>query len=171
MRPITPIMQRHKWHFVYRHITEGFMMQLETALIAGLIVALPLITLEMWGFVAPGLTRNEKKGFYLAVPLSLFFFFLGLTTAYLILPAAFGYFAGFFVIGSQNIELQQNPATYILFVVKMLVAFGVVFQLPVVLMFLGYVGIVSSSMLKSNWRIALVGCSVLAAVATPSNDA
>jgi sec-independent protein translocase protein TatC len=171
MRPIEPIMRKHGWHWVFRHITEAFMARLEISLVAGLVVAIPLITIEMWGFVAPGLTRTEKKGFYVCVPLSLFFFFLGVTCGYVVLPAAFAYFADFFQVGNQQIELQQNPMQYILFVIKMELAFGIVFQLPVILMFLAYVGMVTSAMLKANWRVALVLCSVVAAVATPSNDA
>jgi sec-independent protein translocase protein TatC len=90
------------------------------------------------------------------------------TCAYLILPSAFSWFAGFIGEGA---VLNQSPVKYITFVVKMLLAFGVVFQLPVVLMFLAWVGIVTSDMLKQNWRSAVVMTSIVAAVATPSNDA
>jgi sec-independent protein translocase protein TatC len=170
-RPMDPIMKQIHAIWVYRHITEAFMVRLQISLVVGLIIALPLITMELWGFVAPGLTRTERKGFYVALPLVIGFFALGLTTGYLILPAAFAYFADFFHDGGVDFQLQQNPIQYIMFVVKMELAFGIVFQLPVVLMALAYVGIVNAAMLKQNWRIAIVACSVVAAVATPSNDA
>jgi sec-independent protein translocase protein TatC len=171
-RPIEPIMRAHHWVWVQRSITAAFVLQLQVSFIAGLIVALPFIMGELWGFIAPGLTRSEKKGFYACVPLTLFFFLLGLSTAYLILPAAFGYFASFFDKGpSQGFVLQQDPLQYMRFVILMELAFGAVFQLPVVLMFLAYIGMVTSEMLKRNWRVAIVGCSVLGMVATPSNDA
>ena len=171
-RPLAPLI--HKYHIVmaYRHITGAFMLQLQVAVIAGLILALPLLTLELWGFVAPGLTREERKGFYFVVPLSLFFFFLGITTAYFILPSAFGYFASFLVSDSGIVNtIYQDPVMYWSFVMKMLLAFGIVFQLPVVLMFLAWIGLVNTRMMKQNWRYAIVGCSVIGAVATPSNDA
>lgn len=171
-RPIEPIMVKHHWVWVHRTITGAFVLKLQVSLIAGLILALPFIMFELWGFIAPGLTRSERKGFYVCVPLTLFFFLLGLTTAYLILPAAFGYFASFFDSGpSQGFMLQQEPLQYMRFVILMELAFGAVFQLPVVLMFLAYIGMVTADMLKRNWRIAIVGCSVLGMVATPSNDA
>jgi sec-independent protein translocase protein TatC len=170
-KPIDPIMTQIHGIWVYRHITEAFMVRLQVSLITGLILALPFITMELWGFVAPGLTRSERKAFYISLPLALGFFALGLLSGYLILPAAFSYFADFFHDGGQSFQLQQNPIQYVLFVVKMELAFGIVFQLPVVLMALAYVGVVNSAMLKSNWRMAIVACSVVAAVATPSNDA
>jgi sec-independent protein translocase protein TatC len=154
--------------FLWTTITEPFMVRMQVSLVGGLILALPLLTLEMWGFVAPGLTPEERRGFHLVVPLSLFFFLLGLTTAYLVLPSAFSWFASF--LGPSD-QLLQNPMRLVVFVVKMLLAFGLVFQLPVVLMFLAWIGVVTSKMLKENWRTALVLTSVIGAVATPSNDA
>jgi sec-independent protein translocase protein TatC len=167
-KPFDPLVQKYHVKLVFEHITGPFMLHLQIAVISGLILALPFLTLEMWGFVAPGLTREERKGFYFVVPLSLFFFFLGVATAYVILPSAFSYFASFLIPGT---ILYQDPVKYWTFVAKMLLAFGIVFQLPVVLMFLGWIGLVDTRMMKKNWRHAIVGCSVLAAVATPSNDA
>jgi sec-independent protein translocase protein TatC len=170
--PIAPIVKKYGIQLVFRHIIGPFMLRLQVSIIAGLILALPALTLELWGFVAPGLTPSERKGFYFVVPLSLFFFFLGVTTAYLILPMALGYFASFIPTthGVPN-TVYQDPVMYWGFVMKMLLAFGIVFQLPVVLMFLAWIGLVTSRMLKQNWRYAVVGCSVVGAVATPSNDA
>jgi len=172
LQPVKPILDKTKSEIVWLHIMDPFMFRLQLSLIAGLIAAIPLITFELWGFIAPGLTRTEKKAFYFTVPLAFFFFFLGLTCAYLVLPSAFAYFAGFLdpVAGVQP-KLLQDPVKYISFVAKMLLAFGICFQLPVVLMFLGYAGIVTSASLKQHWRAALVVCAVVAAVATPSNDA
>jgi sec-independent protein translocase protein TatC len=153
--------------YIWQTIQEPFLVRMQVSLVAGLVLALPLLTLEMWGFVAPGLTPEEKRGFHVVVPLSLFFFLVGVTMAYLILPSAFAWFASFLGAGT----LYQNPQRLILFVVKMMLAFGVVFQLPVVLMFLAWIGVVSSKTLKENWRTALVLTSVLGAVATPSQDA
>lgn len=173
MAPANVAMKQIGGIWMYRHITSAFMAQFQISLVAGLVIALPLMTLELWGFIAPGLTRTERRGFYVCVPLSLFFFAFGITCGYLSLPMAFGYFASFFLPqeGGAGFGLQQDPIQYLLFVVKMLVGFGLVFQLPVILMFLGYIGMVTSATLKAHWRLALVACSVIAAVATPSPDA
>lgn len=170
--PLDPIVRKYHIVMAFKHITGPFMLKLQVSVIAGLILALPLLTLELWGFIAPGLTTDERKGFYFVVPLSLFFFGLGVLTAYFILPSAFGYFASF-LVSSDNVTttVYQDPVMYWTFVMKMILAFGIVFQLPVVLMFLAWIGLITSRMLKQNWRYAVVGCSVVGAVATPSNDA
>ncbi len=171
-RPLGGLVKEKGIEFAFRHITGPFFLQLQVSVIAGLILAIPLITLELWGFIAPGLMPNERKGFYFVVPLSLFFFFLGISTAYFVLPSAFAYFASFIIsTGPAQTRVLQDPVLYWSFVMKMILAFGIVFQLPVVLMFLGWIGLVTSSMLKKNWRHSIVLCSVVAAVATPSNDA
>lgn len=154
--------------FLWTNVTQPFMVQMQISLVGGLILALPLVTLELWGFVAPGLTRQERKGLHLVVPLSLFFFLMGVASAYFILPSAFKWFVSF--IKADEV-LRQNPMQYVLFVVKMMLAFGLVFQLPVILMFLAWIGLVNTRLLKENWRTALVLTSVVGAVATPSQDA
>jgi sec-independent protein translocase protein TatC len=147
------------------------MVRMQVSLITGAILALPFVTLELWGFVAPGLTPDEKKGFHVVVPLSLLFFAMGVAAGYLVLPSAFRWFASFLDPKAINEVVNQNPVLYFTFVAKMLLAFGLVFQLPVVLMFLGWIGVVNTTMLKQNWRGAIVATSVLGAIATPSNDA
>jgi sec-independent protein translocase protein TatC len=180
-RPLAPLEKKIHIEYVYIHITQPFMLKLQVSVIGGLILAVPFLTLELWGFVAPGLTREERRGFYFVIPLSVFFFFLGIVTAYMILPTTFAYFATFIperppgagapgqspMIGS---GLMQNPLMLWTFVMKMILAFGVVFQMPVVLMGMAWAGIVTTRMLKKNWRVAIVLCSVVAAVATPSTD-
>ncbi len=118
--------------------------------------------------MAPGLTRRERRSVKLVAPLSVFLFAAGLVTAYFGLPMGIRWLIG------QNPEeatfmpsLQQS----LLFLVKMYLAFGLLFQMPVVLMFLAKVGIVSSQMLIKNWRQAIVVIGIVAAAATPSGDA
>jgi sec-independent protein translocase protein TatC len=169
--PLQPLVKKYNIQWIYRTITGPFILQLQVSVIGGLILAMPFLTLELWGFIAPGLMPHERKGFYLIMPLSMFFFFMGIGTAYLILPTTFSYFASFIpreaVLGA---GVMQDPVMYWSFVMKMILAFGVVFQLPVVLMGLAWTGMVTSRMLKKNWRYAIVMCSVVAAVATPSTD-
>jgi sec-independent protein translocase protein TatC len=165
--PILPIMAAKGWKIVFRHFTDGFMLRLKVSLVAGLVVAIPLVTLELWGFIAPGLTRSERKACAVVFPLSIFFFFGGVLCGYIMMSVAIGYFAQFI---PDTGELLQDPLEYIMFLVKMVVAFGICFQLPVVLMFLAWVGLVNSDTLKKGWRIAVVGCFVVGAVATPGGD-
>jgi len=167
-RPMLPILRKMDSKFLLTGFPEAFMIQMQICLVAGLIIVLPLVTLELWAFVAPGLTLNEKRPLKWIVPLSIFLFLTGIVLCYVILPAAFNWFA---LYVPKNAELRPSVQQSILFTVKMLFAFGVVFELPVVLMLLGKVGIINSRMLRANWRICVVGVSVVAAVATPSNDA
>lgn len=167
-RPMLPILKKMDSKFLLTNFPEGFMIQMQICLVAGLILTLPLVTWELWGFVAPGLTTNEKRPFKWIAPLSIVLFLMGVVLCYFILPAAFKWFA---LYVPKNAELRPSVQQSILFTVKMLFAFGVTFELPVVLMLLGKVGIVNSRMLRANWRTCVVAVSVMAAIATPSNDA
>jgi len=153
--------------FVYNHFTDGFFQMLQIVTIGGLVLAIPFIILELWGFVAPALTPSEKRGVYFVAPMSVLLFFLGVSCAYLVLPMAVRWFLSYVPPG---VSLLQNPLTYIVFAVKMLLAFGLVFQLPVVLMFLGKIGILTSALMVQYWRQIAVGLFTVAMVVAPSND-
>jgi sec-independent protein translocase protein TatC len=165
--PFKPFAEKYHWELVWTSFQQAFMFQLQMSLIAGLIIAIPLVTLEAWGFIAPGLTRNERRACYLIFPMSIFFFLFGVFCGYSLLPTTIGYFASFV---SEQEKVLQAPALYLTFAVKMVVAFGACFQMPVILMFLCWIDLVSSRLLVEQWRFAVVGCFVVAAVATPSAD-
>jgi sec-independent protein translocase protein TatC len=170
MAPMAPVLKEHpEWKITYLHITDGFMVQLQVSLVAGLVIAIPLITLEAWGFIAPGLTRTERKAFYLVVPLSLLFFFMGIACGYIVMYPSVQWFAQYIPKDGGGV-LLQSPLTYIIFMVKMVLAFGICFQLPVVLMFLGYIGMVTSQGLRQQWRMAVVLAFAIGAIATPGGD-
>ncbi len=156
--------------FVFTHATEPFFLKFKLSLIMGLILAIPLIMREVWGFIAPGLTRQERRALLLIAPFSTFLFFMGVSLGYYILPQAFGFFLSF-LEDYPDAQLFQNPAQYIMFVVKMMLAFGLGFQMPVVLMFLAQVGIATPENMWKYWRHAIVGIGLLAALLTPSGDA
>jgi len=153
--------------FVFQHFTDGFFMFLQIVMIGGLIIALPFVLYEAWAFIRPGLTVSERKAASFVFPLSIVLFACGLAVAYLILPMAIHWFLSF--VPTDTI-LLQNPLTYIVFVVKLMLVFGLLFQLPVVLMFLGKIGVINSAMMKKYWRQIAVGLFTLAMVAAPSND-
>ncbi len=153
--------------FSYRNFTDGFFLRLQIATFGGLVIALPLILLELWGFIAPALTAQEKKGVHFVAPMSVVLFLMGLSCAYFILPRAVGWFLSYIPAGA---VLMQDPLTYIVFVVKLLLVFGALFELPVVLMFFGKIGIISSALMIRYWRQIAVGLFTLAMVVAPSND-
>jgi sec-independent protein translocase protein TatC len=145
------------------------MVKVQIALIGGAALAMPGILLEAWLFVKPGLTRSERRVFYVLGPMIFVLFWAGAVTAYLVIPAAIRWFAGY---GSeQGIPLRQNTKQLVTFVAKMCLAFGGAFQLPVIAMVLGKVGLVTSRQMVSWWRHAIVVLAAAAAVITPSNDA
>jgi len=156
--------------FVFTHATEPFFLKFKLALVLGLILVMPLIMREVWGFVAPGLTKQEKRAVKLIAPFSAFLFFSGVALGYYILPAAFNFFLSY-LDDYPDAQLLQNPAQYIMFVVKMMFAFGLGFQMPVVLMFLAQVGLATPESMWKYWRHAIVIIGFLAALLTPSGDA
>ncbi len=166
--PMMGILLKRNTKFLLTGFPEAFMIRMQICIVAGLILTCPLTTMELWGFVAPGLTREERKALRWIGPLSVVLFLTGVSLCYSILPVAFKWFASYV---PKEAELRPAVQASILFTVKMLLAFGLVFELPIVLMLLGKVGIISSRFLWENWRVAMVGVAAMAAVATPSNDA
>lgn len=153
--------------FVFHSFTDAFLLILQVSLVGGLILALPFIMGELWGFIAPALTADEKRAVNFVAPMSIVLFIMGLSCAFFIIPMAVHWFLGYLPKGA---VLLQNPLVYIVFTIKLLLIFGVLFQLPVVLMFLGKVGIISSSMMKTYWRQISVALFTCAMVVAPSND-
>lgn len=158
-------------HLIYTAPGETFFTYMKVGMFAGLCLAFPIIAAQIWMFVAPGLYRNERKAFLpflLATPV------LFLTGAafvyYVMLPFALKFFAGYETQGGNGtlgIELQAKVSEYFDFVSTLIIAFGLTFQLPVLLSLLGRVGIVTSAQLRSLQRYAIVGIFAVAAIITP----
>lgn len=166
--PVIPYLSKYESSFITTDILEGFMIKLQMALLVGVAIAIPMLTLEGWGFIAPGLTKNERKSVWIVAPLSICLFATGVLLAYKILPGGIGWLI------SQNfsgVKFMPKVQQTILFVLKMCIAFGIVFQMPVVMMFLAKIGIVDSKMLKMYWKHALVILALISAMVTPSTDA
>ncbi len=166
-RQMAPVLKKTGGKFLFTSITEPFMLRMQVTLVAALILVLPLITLEIWGFISPGLTKNEKRPLRWTVPLAIFLFALGSGLCYSILPMAFKWFACYI---PNNAQIMPSVPATLRFEMLMLLAFGCAFELPVVLMLLAQVGIVNSKMLADNWRYSVVAISIIAATITPSND-
>lgn len=166
-KPIMPILGSGN-DFIGTDITEGFMIKMQISVLIGIIIALPLLTMEGWRFVAPGLTRRERKAVKLVGPLSILLFAGGVVVSYCILPMGFKWLLAQFPKG---VKFLPKIGPNLVFILKMHLAFGLTFQLPIILMFLGKVGIVNSKLLITHWRQAVVALAIIAAVVTPSGDA
>jgi sec-independent protein translocase protein TatC len=156
---------------IYTAPQEYFFTQLKIAMFGGLFIAFPLIAIQIYKFVAPGLYRNERDAFrpYLVATPVLF----GLGAAlvfFFVMPVALRFFASFQQTGGEGqavIELLPRVSEYLSLIMTLILAFGICFQLPIVLTLLGQVGIVSSEQLRSGRKFAIVGVFVMAAIFTP----
>ena len=146
---------------------EPFSVRLTVAGYGGLTVSMPIVLWQVWQFVAPGLYKHEKR---YALPFVVFgatLFACGVALAYWSLPRALGFLA---LIGGTDLVSIFSPQRYIGFVIKMMVAFGVAFQFPIVLIALQVVGLITNRTLRNNRSYALVCITILVAVITPSGD-
>ncbi|MCZ4261953.1 twin-arginine translocase subunit TatC [Limimaricola sp. G21655-S1] len=160
-------------------LQEGFFVAVSISMLGGLVLAFPVISFQMWRFVAPGLYKSEKGAFLPFMIASPFMFFLGASFAYYVVtPLAFDFFLGFQQPGSlatgvesdtavAGIAFQGSAQAYLALTIKFIVAFGLCFQLPVLLTLMGKAGLVSAKGLGSVRKYAVVAILLLAAVATP----
>ncbi len=167
--PLRPVYAGIGGEIMIKNIADGFLLRMQVCLVSGLAVAVPFVILELWGFIAPALTPEERKPVKYLAPFSVLLFVAGLATGYASLPTAFGWMASY-IKDIPTARLMQDAQQYIVLTVKIMLAFGISFQLPLVLLFLARVGVITASLMTTYWRHATVGISVLAAVLTPSND-
>ncbi len=159
---------------------EGFFVAIKVSLLGGFILAFPYIAFQMWRFVAPGLYKSEKGAFLPFLIASPFMFFAGASFAfYVVTPLAYDFFLGFQQFGGDGEALAEGQAAplsvvfqgsaqeYLNLTIKFIVAFGLCFQLPVLLTLMGKAGLVSAVGLGSVRKYAMVAILVLAALVTP----
>ncbi|MCP4419435.1 MAG: twin-arginine translocase subunit TatC [Chloroflexi bacterium] len=148
--------------------TEGIETFFKVSLLSGSIFAMPIILYQFWQFIVPGLERNEKRYVFIFLPTALILFVLGILFAWFVLiPAAVFFLANF--LGT-IFKTDWTPRGYIGFVLRMLFWLGLAFEMPVIIYFIARVGVVSAKALREQWRFAIVGIAVLAAIITPSID-
>jgi len=167
VRPIQAQVDKFGAELDVFHVMEGFLIRMEVALIGGLILAAPFIFREVWAFVAPGLMPNERRTVRPIVPVAAVLFLLGVAMAYAITEPTI-YFFLLFVPHGAHARLNLNNT--LLLMLKFYLAFGLAFQLPIVLVLLAKLGIVNSRILIRRWREAVVIILVVAAIITPSWD-
>jgi sec-independent protein translocase protein TatC len=155
-------------YFIYTELTEMIGTIMRVCLISGVILAVPYLTYEFIMFVAPALTPKEKRYVYLILPWIALMFAGGVVFGYFILiPPAIRFLTTF---GSDIATPQIKIGNYVSVVTRLLLAIGLVFEMPVVSTFLARLGIVSSQWLASKRKIAIILAFVLAAIITPTFD-
>jgi sec-independent protein translocase protein TatC len=146
---------------------EGFSIRMRTSAYAGIALAMPVLLWQIWRFVSPGLYSNEKRYAIPFVVSALVLFALGATLAWFTLPRAFEFLID---IGGEGFVTGYTAGKYFRLVTYMMLAFGVGFEFPIVLIFFQLAGILETETLRRFRRYAIVGICVLVAVITPSGD-
>jgi sec-independent protein translocase protein TatC len=158
-------------HLIYTALTEYFYTQVKIGIFGGLCLGFPWIAGQLWAFVAPGLYRHEKRAFLPFLMWTPILFITGAAFVYFVmLPFAIRFFGSYQAPatgGAMGIQLEAKVSDYLDFVMTLIFAFGLTFQLPVLLSLLAKVGIVTAKALREVRRFAIVGLFAVAAVFTP----
>jgi len=153
---------------IFTSYPEAFFTYLKLAITTGIFLASPWILFELWAFIAPGLYAHEKKLLFPFIIFgSAFFVGGGLFGYFVVFPTAFKFLAGY---ESDMLTLYPSISEYFTLVVRLLLGFGLAFELPLILVFLGLLGIVNTTMLRRNRKYALLGAFIIAAIFTPTPD-
>lgn len=165
--PITRLLPRDAT-LVFTGLPDPFFVYLKVAFICGMFLALPYCLYQLWLFVRPGLLERERELAFPFILVATLLFYLGAAFAYFIVfPAAFNFFLGY-----QTAELKPmiSIKDYVSLTMLLMLAFGVVFETPLVVVFLGLLGVVDSSFLKRGRRYFVVLAFIIAAILTPTPD-
>ncbi len=148
---------------------ETFTSYMTVSLAVGIILAMPLIVYQLFAFVAPGLTRQEKRYIFMALPVVTLFFIGGLMFGWFVsTPAAIYFLIGF--SDSALIQVQPTISDFLRIVTLLLLINGIVFELPIIIYILAFMGVTSAQQLSKYRRYAVVIVTVVAAIITPTGD-
>jgi sec-independent protein translocase protein TatC len=167
MRPLQQILPEGG-KLMYTEPAEAFLLYMKVAALVGLLLAAPVVLWQLWLFIAPGLYANEKR---FAIPFVLFstFFFLAgaLFSHYMVFPWAWRFFAGF---STDYMEFRPKIEPVFSLYVRMMLAMGLVFEMPTLVLFLARIGLVTPRFLIRNTKYAVLVIFIVAAVLTPGPD-
>jgi sec-independent protein translocase protein TatC len=166
---VQPLLKAGQGKIIYTDIFEAFFVEIKVALFAALMIASPVIAIQLWRFIAPGLYAQEKRAFLPFLLMTPILFTAGAAMAYYVaMPIALTYLLGYSGnVGGIEQEALPGVGNYLSFVTKFIFGFGVAFLLPVLLMLLERAGIVTRDQLKRGRRYAIVAIVAVAAVLTP----
>ena len=152
----------------YMNPAEAFFSYLKVSFFAGFLLALPVVMYQLWAFIVPAMTNNERTAGVFLVPASIILFFIGLIFSYyLVLPAGIKFFMGF---ATENLQPMFSIGQYLSFVISFLLPFGFIFELPLFILVMARVGIISSTFLVAKRKMVLVLSFVIGAVISPTPD-
>ncbi len=169
VQPLAATYDREGARLIFTALHEVFFTYVKVALFAALFITFPFIAIQLWMFVAPGLYKHEKQAFMPFLALTPILFFAGgALVYYMIFPLAWQFFLSFETsAGALPIQLEAKVDEYLALVMKLIFAFGLSFELPLLLTLMGRVGMVSSKGLAEKRKYAIVAAFVAAAILTP----
>jgi sec-independent protein translocase protein TatC len=154
-------------NFIATGPLDGFAVRIKITAYVAIALAMPVILWQIWQFVSPGLYKHERRYALPFIGSAIVLFILGASIAYWTLPKALSWLAD---IGGSNITQAYTADKYFQLIAYMMLAFGICFEFPILLIFLQLAGIVKNETLRKYWRHAIVAVAIVVAVATPSND-
>lgn len=169
VRPLVAAFPAGEGRLIYTQLYEAFFVELKVAIFAAFFISFPIIANQLWAFIAPGLYAREKKAFLPFLVATPVLFVAGASLAYfVVMPTAFRWFLGFEgQVGGIPIDALPAAGDYLALVMQFILAFGISFLLPVLLLLLNRAGIVQRAQLIRARRYVIVGVLIVAAVVTP----
>jgi sec-independent protein translocase protein TatC len=152
---------------VFLGAIDGFLITVKVVVFLALVIALPIVLYQLWAFIVPGLTERERRWAIPFVSMSVLLFLMGGAIAYLTLPKALGFLLG---VGGDFVNPLLTVDKYVGFVIFTILAFGLGFEFPILLISLTAAGVLSTDTMRKHRRYVILGLAIFAAVITPSPD-